>query len=98
MAYLDPVVTRHILAFLALLSGLVTLSGPANASLAEALACDASIAALAGDEASGHEGAVNRPAPVSPRATRALEAPVPRPAVPEAPRLPVLMGIERAHT
>ena len=89
--------TRHILALLALLTGLAAIAGPAQASLAEALACDASIAAAAGDEASGSESAAVQPAPASLRATRAVAAPERRPAAPASLRLPVLMGIERAY-
>ena len=82
--------TRHFLALLALLSGLVAFGGPAQASLAEALACDASIAAHAGDEAAGNESAAVQPAPATLRATRAVAAPERRPATPDALRLPVL--------
>ncbi len=96
IAYLDPVITRHILAFLALLTGLAALGSPAHASLAEALACDSSIAAAADDEASGSESAAVQPAPATLRASRAVAAPEPRPVSPAALRLPVLMGIERA--
>jgi hypothetical protein len=93
--------TRHFLALLALLTGLAAFGGPAQASvassLAEALACNASIAAATGEEASGSESAAAQAAPASLRATRALEVPEPRPATPDALRLPVLMGIERAY-
>lgn len=88
--------TRHILAFLALLTGLAALGSPAQASLAEALACNSSIAASAGDEASGSEGAAIQPAPSTLKESRAVEAPESRPAPPHSLRLPVLMGIERA--
>jgi hypothetical protein len=90
--------TRHFLALLALLTGLAAIGSPAQASsLAEALACDASIAAAAGDEASGSESAGVQPVPASPRATCAAETDEPRPAASPALRLPVLMGIERAY-
>lgn len=89
--------TRHILAFLALLSGLAALGSPAQASLAEALACSASIAAAAGEEATGSESAAVQPAPATLKQSREVEAPESRPAPPASLRLPVLMGIERAY-
>ncbi len=89
--------TRRFLAFLALLTGLVALGGPAQASLSEALACGSSIAAAAGDEAVGGEHVAVQPAPATISATRAVEAPLRAPAKPETLRLPVLMGIERAY-
>jgi hypothetical protein len=94
--YLCMTMTRRFLALLALLTGLVALGGTAQASFAEALACNASIAAAAGDEASGSESVAAQPAPTSLRETRQIEAPEPRPAPPASLRLPVLMGIERA--
>jgi hypothetical protein len=98
--YLCMTMTRHFFALLALLTGLAALGSPAQASmtssLAEALACNASIAA-AGEEVSGSESAAAQPAPATLRATRAVEAPARRPAAPAALRLPVLMGIERAY-
>jgi hypothetical protein len=89
--------TRRLLALLALLTGLVAFGGTAHASLAEALACSASIAATSGDEAVKGESVAAQPAPTTIQATRAAEAPCQPPAVPDALRLPVLMGIERAY-
>ncbi len=93
--------TRHLLALLALLTGLAAFGSPAQASmassLAEALACDSSITAAAGEEASGGEAAPAQSVPATIRATRKAEVPERRPAVPPALRLPVLMGIERAY-
>ena len=89
--------SRRFLAFLALLTGLVALGGPAHASLAEALACSSSIVAASGDEAAKVENVAVQPAPSTIQATRAAETPVPPPAVPQSLRLPVLMGIERAY-
>ncbi len=89
--------TRRFLAFLALLTGLVALGGTAQASLAEALACNSSIAAAAGEEVSASESGPVQSAPATISASRAVEAPSPRPATPDALRLPVLMGIERAY-
>jgi hypothetical protein len=88
--------TRHFFALLALLTGLAALGSPAQASLAEALACDSSIAAAAGDSAQHAETVAVQPVPATIHASRAVEAPVARPVQPEALRLPVLMGIERA--
>ena len=88
--------TRHILALLALLSGLAAFGSPAQASLADALACGSSIAAAAGDETGSCESVAVQPAPATISATRAVEAPRHAPAKPETLRLPVLMGIERA--
>jgi hypothetical protein len=89
--------TRHFLAFLALLTGLAALGSPAQASLAEALACNSSITAAAGDEASGSESPAAQTPPATIKATRKVAPPERRPAVPEALRLSVLMGIERAY-
>lgn len=89
--------TRHILALLALLSGLAAFGSPAQASLVEALACGSSIAAAAGDEAAPCESVAVQLAPATISATRAIEEPRHAPAKPESLRLPVLMGIERAY-
>ena len=94
--YYVRTMTRRFLAFLALLTGLVALGGPAQASLADALACGSSIAAAAGDETGACESVAVQPAPATISATRAVEAPRPVPAKPDTLRLPVLMGIERA--
>ena len=88
--------TRHILALLALLTGLTAFSSPVQASLAEALACNSSIAAAA-EETSGGETAAAQPAPTTLKQTRKVEAPESRTQAPAALRLPVLMGIERAY-
>lgn len=88
--------TRRFLAFLALITGLVALGGPAQASLAEALACGSSIAAAAGDESAGSESVAVQPVPTTVVESREIEAPESRTAAPAALRLPVLMGVERA--
>lgn len=95
--YLYRIMTRHILAFLALLTGLAAIGSPAQASLAEVLACNSSIAAAAADEVAGSESAPVQPAPATLKQSREVEAPESRPATPHALRLPVLMGIERAY-
>lgn len=95
--YLARTMTRRFLAFLALITGLVALGGPANASLVEALACGTSIAAAAGDETQGAEHVAVQPVPATVLESREVEAPESRPATPDTLRLPVLMGIERAY-
>ncbi|MFO6447112.1 hypothetical protein ACLBKU_08190 [Erythrobacter sp. NE805] len=89
--------TRRFLALLALLTGLVALGGTAQASLAEALACSASVAAASGEERSPGESVAVQPAPATIQATRAAETPCPQRPAPSVLRLPVLMGIERAY-
>lgn len=89
--------TRRLLAFLALLTGLVALGGPAQASLAEALACGSSISAAAGDETATGESIAAQSVPSTLHESREVEAPESRPATPSSLRLPVLMGIERAY-
>jgi len=88
--------TRHILALLALLSGLAALSGTAHASSAGPLAaCNIGASAEAA-ESRAHLPAKRLDAPDK-AARRCREtrrtAPVPRPRV---LRMPVLMGVERA--
>lgn len=89
--------TRHFFALLALLTGLAAIGSPAHASLAEALACDSSIAAAAGEDVRSSETAPAQPVPATIRATRAAEVAEPQPVVSAELRLPVLMGIERAY-
>jgi hypothetical protein len=89
--------TRHIFALLALLTGLAAIGSPAQASLAEALSCDASIAACAGDEGNRSEAARAESLPANVRASRAGEPLPSAPATAGSLRLPVLMGIERAY-
>ncbi|MEL7196919.1 MAG: hypothetical protein AAGL10_01260 [Pseudomonadota bacterium] len=89
--------TRHIFAFLALLSGLAAIDQPVHAHLAEAsAACDAGTEASA-DQAGGadHTGVKTASDKAAKRkAKKADVAPAPLPAF---LRLPVLMGIERAY-
>ncbi|KPP90278.1 hypothetical protein [Erythrobacter sp. HL-111] len=87
--------TRHLLALLALLSGLAALSGPASASAHPLVACNIGPSAEA-SEARAHVPAT--PADAGDKAARRgretqRPAPVPRP---RALRMPVLMGVERA--
>lgn len=96
-AYLARIMTRRFLAFLALLTGLVAFGGTAQASLAEALACGSSIAAVPGEEAADGESIAVQSVPATVHESRDIEAPARTPAVPHALRLPVLMGIERAY-
>ncbi|MGY6551571.1 MAG: hypothetical protein ACXIT4_06690 [Erythrobacter sp.] len=88
--------TRHIFAFLALLTGLAALGSPAEAALTQALNCDSSIAASSGDDAA-RPAASHAETPIL--AARSAPTAMPvccTPAAPAALRLPVLMGIERA--
>jgi hypothetical protein len=94
--YLHHRMTRHFFALLALLTGLAALGSPAQASLAEALACNSSIAVAAGDDSARVESVAVQAVPATIHASRAVELPKARPARPQALRLPVLMGIERA--
>ncbi|RNJ61678.1 MAG: hypothetical protein EDM03_14965 [Porphyrobacter sp. IPPAS B-1204] len=89
--------TRHFLAFLALLSGLAAFGSPAQASLVDAFACGSSIAAAAGNEAAVAEHVAVQAVPATVQESRQIEAPASRPATPQSLRLPVLMGIERAY-
>jgi hypothetical protein len=89
--------TRHFFALLALLTGLAAFGSPAQASLAEALACDASIAASTADEAARSEASRAERQPGNVHASRAVEPVAPIPPAPARLRLPVLMGIERAY-
>lgn len=89
--------TRRFFAFLALISGLVALSGAATASYAHSTSeCSASVSATA-QSGSANQSVAARLEPGK-RATReedrqseALSQP------PRALRMPVLMGIERAY-
>lgn len=88
--------TRHIVAFLALLSGLAALNSPAHASLAEAISCDTSVSASAQDETKAEQAAA--PQLAKPAKSHAASEQVERTApLPASLRLPVLMGIERAY-
>jgi hypothetical protein len=95
--YLDTIMTRHFFALLALITGLAAFGSPAQASLAEALACDASITAFAPDDTARSEAGHAEGAPATVRASSAAEPVAPAPARPARLRLPVLMGIERAY-
>ena len=88
--------TRHIVAFLALLSGLAALNSPAHASMAEAMACDTSVTASTQDEAKSEQvlARTNAKPAKSDAASQQVERTALRPA---NLRLPVLMGIERAY-
>ena len=88
--------TRHIFAFLALLSGLAALNAPAHASMVDAMSCDTSVSASANDDTSTEQIPANAP-PSSATQSTAIETPVRVIPVPAALRLPVLMGIERAY-
>ena len=89
--------TRHFFALLALLTGLAVFGSPAHATLTQAFACDASIAASASDDGTLSEAGrgENLPAGHSTRCSAPPAACAPQ--VPASLRLPVLMGIERAY-
>lgn len=89
--------TRKLFAFLALLSGLAALSSAATVSYAHnSSQCNASVSANATSVAtSEHRQAKPAPGKVSARANDTSQkktAPVP-----QSLRMPVLMGIDRAH-
>lgn len=88
--------TRHFFAFLALLSGLAALSGPAHASSVDPLACAASLAECEGAERAGEQVAVN---PLRGKLSQglAVRASAPLPLADTGLRPPVLMGIDRAY-
>lgn len=88
--------TRHVFAFLALLSGLAALNAPAHASMVDAMACDTSVSASANDDTSAEQIPANAP-PSSAKTSTATDAPLNRATRPLSLRLPVLMGIERAY-
>ena len=88
--------TRHLFAFLALLSGLAALNAPAHASMVDAMACDTSVSASANDNTSTEQIPVDAP-PSSAKTSTATETPIREATRPLTLRLPVLMGIERAY-
>ncbi|MEL7190272.1 MAG: hypothetical protein AAGK17_12020 [Pseudomonadota bacterium] len=89
--------TRHIFAFLALLSGLAAINQPVHAHLAEtAAACDAAFEVDANAAGQTDYSGIKE---ASEKAAR-REAKQPETGfgpLPAVPRLPVLMGIERAY-
>jgi len=87
--------TRHLLALLALLSGLAALSGPAYASSQPLSACNIGASAEASEK---RARLAAKPADAGDKAARRCRetrrtSPPPRP---RALRMPVLMGVERA--
>lgn len=89
--------TRHLFAFLALLSGLAAISHPVHAHLAEAsAACDAGVEA--GVESAAQADHVEVKAASEKADQREAKQPAQRhPPLPQALGGPVLMGIERAY-
>lgn len=89
--------TRHLFAFLALLSGLAAISQPVHAHLAEAsAACDAGVEVSA--ESASAADHVEVKSASDKAAQRKAKQPQKRLAPsPASLRLPVLMGIERAY-
>lgn len=88
--------TRHLFAFLALLSGLAALNGPAHASFVDAMECDTSVSATAQDEGAAEQIPANAQ-PSTATESEAAEPPVRAAPVPQGLRLPVIMGVERAY-
>jgi len=87
---------RHLLALIALMTGLAAIGHPAHASLADALSSDVDVAANASDSASGDACPCSEPdAKQSTRCSAGDRKPTKTP-VPAKLRLPVLMGVERA--
>ncbi len=89
--------TRHIFAFLALLSGLAAISHPVHAHLAEAsAACDASVDVQGGAAVTADHGGIKSAS--EEQTKRDARQPEVAPAhLPELLPLPVLMGVDRAY-
>jgi hypothetical protein len=88
--------TRHFLAFLALLTGLAAFNAPAHASYVDAMACDTSVSASANDDTSSDQIPANAP-PSTASESEAGHAPARTSTQTIAQRPTVLMGIERAY-
>lgn len=88
--------TRHLLAILALLSGLAALSGPAYASVVHSAPCDVGVSTGTSDEKAGAPVELRETAKKRDVRCRKLKAPK-RILLPQTPRVPVAMGIERAY-
>ena len=89
--------TRRLIAFLALLTGLAALSGAATASYAHTSSqCDASVSATADSAAASQQAPIERQ---TAKASRRADQKVPkhRAPAPDLIRMPVLMGVERAY-
>lgn len=87
---------RQLIAFLALLTGLAALGAPANASISEALNHGFDVSAQA--EPSAHCDRVTPADDPKKKATKCRKSKKRKTGqVPEALRLPVLMGVERAY-
>jgi len=90
------VMTRQILALLALLSGLAALQAPAAASVLDNLPCDIGVSFDSAQDQGGLPEVVRNERKAS-RSIRNPALKAPRAfTVPETLRLPVLMGVERA--
>ncbi len=87
--------TRHILAILALLSGLAALSGPAHASVLHAAPCDVGVSTGTSEEKAGTPAELRETEKKRDVRCRKLKAPK-RILLPQSKRVPVAMGIERA--
>lgn len=87
--------TRQILAFLALLSGLAALSGPAHASVTSAVSCDIGVSTSVREDKAGTPAEIREATKKRPARCPSAKAPKKMP-LPRALRKPVLMGIERS--
>ncbi|WP_298465951.1 hypothetical protein [uncultured Erythrobacter sp.] len=88
--------TRQLIAFLALLSGLAALSGPAHASVISSVSCDVGVSAEANETKAGTPAGIREAAKKRPVRCRTVKTPK-RIRLPESLRVPVAMGIERAY-
>ena len=86
--------TRHLLAILALLSGLAALSGPAHASVIHSAPCDV-VSTGTSQEKAGTPAELRESAKKRDTRCRKVKAPK-RMLLPQSQRVPVAMGIERA--
>jgi len=89
--------TRHLLAFVALISGLAALNSPAHASLVHALSNDVGVSADASQSSSKAECPCKTDPTKPATACRDKAAKPAARTLPRALRLPVLMGVERAY-
>lgn len=88
--------TRHLLAILALLSGLAALSGPAHASVVHSAPCNIGVSTGTSEDKAGTPHELRETAKKRDARCRTLRAPK-RIVIPRSQRVPVAMGIERAY-
>ena len=89
--------TRQLLAFLALLSGLAALNGPAHAAATETMACNASVAVSADSDIASEQDRTSSTLAIA-TARDSSSAAMPRAIVSDVLNIrPVLIGIDRAY-